>query len=248
MKCLKNKKYAFAQELLENLEERFSASDHVIFAARNDTRMVEFTPNGGEPIKLAIKSFRIPHLLNRFVYRFFRASKAKRSYLHSLKLDDLTPEAVACCEHFSGGLLGESYYICHYFDFDFEIKDVLLGADFSDRDNILRQFADFTYGLHQKGIFHKDYSSKNILIKQLDDGYEFKIVDVNRMSFGKLNISQRMRNFSRLALDDASMKIIIQRYAEILDVERAPLLALAISERDKFKSRRKRMHKLRGKA
>jgi len=247
MKCLKNKKYPFAQQLLDELETQFAASTHIIFAARNDTRMIEFTPRGGEPIKLAVKSFKIPHLLNRFVYRFFRDSKAKRSYLHSLKIGNLTPEAVACCERFKHGLLSESYYICHYFDFDFEIKDILLDEDFKDRENILRLFAGFTYQLHEQGIYHKDYSSKNILIKQLDDGYEFKVVDVNRMDFGVLNIAQRMQNFSRLALDDASMKIIIQRYEEILGVEIGSLLPQAIEARDRFQERRKKIRKLRGK-
>ena len=247
MKCLKNQKYPFAQALLDELEARFSASQHIIFAARNDTRMIEFTPKGGEPIKLAVKSFRVPHLLNRFVYRFIRASKAKRSYLHSVKIGDLTPEAVACCEQFKNGLLGKSYYICHYFDFDFEIKEVLTDADYQNRDDILRQFADFTYQLHEKGIYHKDYSSKNILVKCSDSDYEFKIVDVNRMNFGELNIAKRMQNFSRLALDDATMTIIIQRYAEILGVEHSPLLKQAMAARDTFRSRRKRLRKIRGK-
>ncbi len=247
MKCIKNKKYPFAQALLDELEVQFTASKHIIFAARNDTRMIEFTPKDGKPIKLAVKSFRIPHLLNRFVYRFLRDSKAKRSYLHSMKIGSLTPEAVACCERFKHGLLSESYYICHYFDFDFEIKDVLLDTDFKDRMNILRLFAYFTYQLHEKGIYHKDYSSKNILVKQVDGGYEFKVVDVNRMDFGSLNIAQRMQNFSRLALDDADMEIIIQRYEEILNVAKGSLLAQAISARDTFQTRRKRMRKLRGK-
>ena len=36
-----------------------------------------------------VKSFKIPHLLNQFIYKFFRPSKAKRSFEYACILTDL---------------------------------------------------------------------------------------------------------------------------------------------------------------
>ena len=234
--------YLYLQPLVDNIETHFQDATHILHIARNDIRVVTFA---GEAY--VIKSFNIPNSINRFAYRFLRDSKAKRSYNYSLTLgDDICPAPVAYIEHFQHGLLAQSYYISRYFDYDFTLRPLLDEVAFENRQGILQHFAAFTYQLHQNGILHRDYSPGNILIKKQEKGYQFKIIDVNRMHFKRLNLNDRLTNFARLMTDDATLKTIVYHYAQLINKPANELFALAIKYRDQFASRRKLKNTLRG--
>ena len=57
----------------------FETGGKVIYKGRNELK--EFDVEGK---KLIVKSYQLPHLLNRIIYNFFRASKAKRSYSYAV--------------------------------------------------------------------------------------------------------------------------------------------------------------------
>ena len=234
--------YPHLQPLIDNIEAHFQSASQILHAERNEIRVVAFA---GEDY--VIKSFKIPNVINRFAYRYLRASKAKRSYDYSLKLGaELCPQPVAYIEQFQQGLLARSYYISRHFNYDFTIRPLLDDAEFADRSEILQKFAEFTYQLHQKGILHRDYSPGNILIKKQGDAYEFKIIDVNRMQFKSLNLQDKLSNFARLMVDDATMKIMLDRYAELMNKSQNEILNTAINYRDQFARRRELKNKLRG--
>ncbi|HFC92646.1 MAG TPA: hypothetical protein ENJ51_07520 [Leucothrix mucor] len=234
--------YLHLQPLIDTIEPHFQSASHILHAARNELRVVAFS---GEDY--VIKSFKIPNTINRFAYRYLRASKAKRSYDYSLTLGvELCPQPIAYIEQFQHGLLARSYYISRHFNYDFTIRPLLDDAEFADRGVILQTFAEFTYQLHQKGILHRDYSPGNILIKKQADGYEFKIIDVNRMQFKRLNLQDRLTNFARLMVDDSTMKIILDRYAELMNKPLNEILNAATHYRDQFARRRELKNKLRG--
>ena len=44
---------------------------------------------------------------------------------------------------------------------------------------------------------HRDYSPGNILFDKIDGEYHFMLVDINRMSFGKISIDMGCANFAR---------------------------------------------------
>jgi serine/threonine protein kinase len=234
--------YPYLQPFIEQLESHFQQATQVLHAERNEIRIVRFADQD-----YVVKSFKIPNMVNRFAYGYLRDSKAKRSYRYSLTLGtDICPQPVAYIEHFQYGLLSRSYYISHHFNYDFTIRSLLNDADFADRSVILQKFAEFTYQLHQKGILHRDYSPGNILIKQQDDKTVFKIIDVNRMQFKTLSLKDRLTNFARLMVDDATMKVILNRYAQLIKTAETPLLLTAIGIRAQFTRRRKLKNKLRG--
>ena len=59
-----------------------------------------------------IKEFKVPNLVNKIVYRFFRKSKAERSFLYGQRLLDLgilTPSPEAYIEYKSLFIFGKSY-------------------------------------------------------------------------------------------------------------------------------------------
>ncbi len=203
------------EDFCQDIESYFNKSDNIISSGRNIIKIVEY--NGK---RYSVKSFKIPHLLNRFAYRFLRDSKAKRSYQNAnklLELDIFTPLPIGYKEEFTP-LLKKSYYICEYFDFDFEIRDVLKDKEFIKREEILKEFVSYSYGLHQKGVYHIDYSPGNVLIKKSADGYRFGLVDLNRMKFIKFNNELRFKNLSRFSADEEDTIFIAKEYAKISNI------------------------------
>jgi hypothetical protein len=169
--------------------------------------------------KLSIKSFKVPNVFNAFVYKYFRKSKAKRSYEYANKLleaDILTPFPVAYVEEFNALGLARSFYISKYIDYDFDFRELIHHPKFPDRDTILRQFTEFTFKLHENNINFLDHSPGNTLItKEANGNYNFYLIDLNRMQFETMSFDKRLHNFRRLWLSKAMIKIIAAKYAEL---------------------------------
>jgi len=201
--------------LLFNIREFFPKNGITVHKARNELKVFQY-----KSYDLVVKSFKIPHLLNRLIYSFFRDTKAKKSYKNSLKIIQFVPKPIAYIEFYNFWLLKRSYFISEKFDFNFTIREPLLDSTFKDRQNILRAFARFTLQLHNFGIFHKDYSPGNILIKKTQKEYIFKIVDINRMEFKQLSQRNRAKGFAKLWADDDLLKIIADEYALHYNVDK----------------------------
>ena len=132
-------------ELIESLLEK---SNHIIQDNRNTLKVVSIDSQ-----KFVIKSFKQPNKLQGLIYRFFRSSKAKRSYDYSLKLNQLsikTPEPVGYIEVYKGYKLTKSYFISCLLDYDFLIDNALNDSHI-DSQNILKEFTKFTFDMHKKG-------------------------------------------------------------------------------------------------
>jgi len=167
-----------------------------------------------------IKAFKVPNLINKIVYRFFRKSKAERSFLYAKKLlglGILTPSPEAYIEYKSLFVFGKSYYISKQLEYDFTIRKLLEEPKYNDYDNILRQFTQFTFQLHEKGIHFLDHSPGNTLIKKEGSNYKFYLVDLNRMDFKTLSYDERLENFARLSPKDYMLDIISDEYAKLID-------------------------------
>ena len=167
-----------------------------------------------------IKGFKVPNVVNKIVYRFFRKSKAERSFLYAeklLELGILTPSPEAYVEHTSLLVFGESYYISKQLKYDFTIRKLIDEPQCEDYENILRQFTQFTFQLHEKGIHFLDHSPGNTLIKKDGDDYKFYLVDLNRMEFKTLSYDERLANFARLSPKDYMLDIISDEYAKLIN-------------------------------
>ncbi len=204
------------KELL-NIKDYFKASSNSIHKARNELKIID---------KKVIKSFKKPSFLKSIYYTFF-SSKAKRSYLYSLRLKEFSPKPLGYIEFYENTLLGESYFVSEEFDYDFSIREVLLDSDFSDREDILKEFARFTFRLHEENILHLDYSPGNILIKKEQGGYIFKVVDLNRMKFTTLSLVDRLKNFNKLWASDEDIDIIVSEYSKLINHDRKEAVKLA---------------------
>ena len=169
--------------------------------------------------KWNIKMFKIPHLINKVVYRYFRKSKAQRSFEYAQRLLEKgfnTPAPIAFAEHNTALFLLDSYYITEHLDCQLTFRTLIHDPHYPDRKNILQQFTEFTYHLQMSGIHFIDHSPGNtLIIKQKDQSYQFYLVDLNRMNFGPLSYQTRIENFTRLSLTGEMVEIIAQKYAEL---------------------------------
>lgn len=238
--------YQFLKSSFESIREIFIDDDHSIHKARNELKIIELAG-----VKTVVKSFKIPHLINRIVYTFFRRSKAYKSYHNALRLQELaisTPQPIALIEFFSSGLLANSYFISEWFDYHFTIRTPLL-EPLEDREAIFTAFAAYTYDLHQKGVWHLDYSPGNILIKRTDSGYQFSIVDINRMTFKTITPIEGCENFNKLWAFDDELEIMAREYARLSGLDESTAFAEMKRHNDankrvkNFKKRLKRILK-----
>jgi len=181
---------------------------------RNKIRLFDF--NG---TTINIKSFKVPNLFNRIVYRFFRKSKARRSFEFANILLDHgigTPQPIAYAEELLATGLGKSFYISEHLQCDLTYRELVEIPDYPDHDNILRQFVHFCFKLHQSGIEFLDHSPGNTLIKKEADGrYAYFLVDLNRMEFhSQMTFEQRMKNLSRLTPKKEMVAVMANEYAK----------------------------------
>ena len=169
--------------------------------------------------KINIKSFKKPNAFNSVVYKYVRKSKAERSFKYAqkiLKSDILTPFPIAYVEEFSALGLQKSYYVSRHIDYDFDFRELIHQPTFPDRINILQQFTEFTFKLHESNINFYDHSPGNTLIvKKAGLLYDFYLIDLNRMTFESMDFNKRMHNFRRLWLSKTMIKIMSDTYSKL---------------------------------
>ncbi|MHA7057813.1 lipopolysaccharide kinase InaA family protein [Aquimarina sp. M1] len=167
--------------------------------------------------KYAIKSFKIPNIVNQVVYRFFRKSKAERSYSYAnrlLELEIKTPFPIAYEIRNTSFLFKKSFYISELVEADLTYRELTTDFNISDHEEILRAFTRFTYTLHMSGVNFLDHSPGNTLIKRKENGYDFYLVDLNRMEFGTMNFETRIKNFARLTIHKSMIEVMSDEYAK----------------------------------
>lgn len=219
------------EQFIINIKQYFEENNQTIHKARNELKIINH--NG---LDIVVKAFKVPNIINRFAYSFFRSSKARKSYEYSLKIGLFTPKPIGYIEFYDNGLLKESFFVSEKFNYDFTIREPLLDKSFSDKEEILKCFARFTFQLHENNIFHHDYSPGNILIKKESDGYDFKIVDINRMKFGLLSNSKRLKNFAKLWMLDEDLKIVVNEYSKLINQDSLICKDLALKFSHKHKN------------
>ncbi|MDT0555138.1 lipopolysaccharide kinase InaA family protein [Patiriisocius hiemis] len=195
--------------------ENLIASFHTLEGGINKRNVIKVTQVKNIPLN--IKSFKVPHLINKIAYGFFRDSKAKRSFYYAQKLldkDVKTPEPIAFIENRKGGLLYDSYYVSKHLSYDFTIRELVDDNNFPNYEAIMREFTRFTFSLHEKGINFLDHSPGNTLIIKKDVGHDFYLVDLNRMNFETMGFHKRMKNFARLSPKNAMLELLCDEYAK----------------------------------
>lgn len=212
--------YTAFEDDLFHIKIIFSRYDETIHKARNVLKVI---PLHG--IDTVVKAFRIPNAINQFAYAYLRKSKAYKSYFNAVKLQKLgvnTPAPIGFIEFYRNGFFKESYYLCRHYPYDYTMRHTIVENP-EDKLSILEAFTVFTYELHQKGVWHVDYSPGNILVKKTNSEYLFSLVDINRMQFRSVNNYEGLENFNKLWATEDDLSIIAKIYSKLanLDEEKA---------------------------
>lgn len=198
---------------------------------------------------LNIKSFKKPNFINKVVYKFFRKSKAQRSFEYANKLKALgvgTPNPVAFYEKNSGLFFAESYYISEQLNDDITYRELTTDFNIPNHEAILRAFTRFTYNLHEKGVNFLDHSPGNTLIQFNNGDYKFYLVDLNRMKFETMTFEKRIKNFAKLTIHKKMIEVMSDEYAKLINEDYNKVFNLMWQETQVFQEsfhRRRRLKK-----
>ncbi|MFD0976124.1 lipopolysaccharide kinase InaA family protein [Salinimicrobium gaetbulicola] len=216
MKVVVSKKFPSSEKKILNIIENFDTKGS-LFGSGKRNRIKIFILQEKE---VNVKSFKVPNLVNKIAYRFFRKSKAQRSfeYAHQLLNRGIgTPYPIAYAEEKSGVTFQKSFYISDHLTCDLTYRDLVLDPEYPKREEILRAFTRFTFKLHENQVQFLDHSPGNTLIRLEEGEYQFFLVDLNRMNFKELSFDERMRNFARLTPHKEMVAIMASEYARLFN-------------------------------
>tara|TARA_R110002049_G_scaffold309282_1_gene520049 strand:+ start:32496 stop:33263 length:768 start_codon:yes stop_codon:yes gene_type:complete len=212
---------------------------------RNALKLFQFNN-----ITVNVKSFKVPNIVNQIAYRFLRKSKAQRSFEYANKLIDLkigTPQPMAYYEYKTPFLFKKSYYVSQHLDYDLTYRELTRDLNYPNHETILRAFTRFTFQLHEKGVHFLDHSPGNTLIKKSKNGYDFFLVDLNRMEFKTMDFETRIKNFSRLTVHKSMVEIMSDEYAKCYGKDYNKIFGLMWQETKNFQVKYHRKQKLKKK-
>ncbi len=237
MKLVLNPLFESLRTFVEDIPAHFEKEGHTIYKGRNEIKVFEV--NG---IQINVKRYKVPILINRVVYSFFRKTKASKAYfnaLHLLEMGFVTPEPIAYIEEKSSGLLHISYFISIHSPKLKEIREYYWGP-LQGNEKLFAEFARFTGALHDKGIYHLDYSPGNVLVGQEKDHFVFSLVDINRMKFIPVGIKLGCRNFERMFDNDEVYSFIASEYAASRKMDIKSCIEITLKYKNRFLNKKKR--------
>lgn len=199
---------------------------------------------------LNVKSFKIPNLINQIAYKFFRKSKAQRSFEYACRLQSLgigTPQPVAYYEYKTPLLFKKSYYISEQIDCDLTYRELTTDLNYPEHETILRAFTRFTFSLHEKQVKFLDHSPGNTLIQKVGDDYKFYLVDLNRMEFKSMDLNERIKNFAKLTIHKSMIEVMSDEYAKCIKEPYENVFQLMWHYTQEFQNKYKRKRQLKKK-
>ena len=197
-----------------------------------------------------VKSFRTPNIINKIVYRFFRKSKAQRSFEYAQYLENHdfgTPKPLGYFENSSALIFRDSYYASEHLKADLTYRELTTDLNYQNHEDILRAFTRFSFKLHQNGINFLDHSPGNTLIELNNGDYKFYLVDLNRMQFGPMDFLTRMKNFSKLTTHKPMVKVMSSEYAKVSGEDESLIFNTMWKETQDFQERYYRKKRLKKK-
>ena len=188
--------------------------DQIRSTIKDDRNVVKVSNIKGIPV--VIKYFKRITLINRIIYGLFRKSKAQRAYENAGFLEYhriTTPMPVAYVDFYRFNMLQESYFISLYVNC--KSSEELFYKPIDESQRALKEFARFTYQLHKSGIFHADYSPGNVLYSETPEGYEFCLIDNNRMRIRQYSRKRAIRNLRRINLPLDKYAVFAMEYSRL---------------------------------
>lgn len=232
--CTINPQYAYLKVFIDSLPFKFTTSGDVIYKGRNELR--RFNIDG---LSIVVKSFKVPHFVNKIAYSYFRKSKAQRSYEYGLRLLSLgihTPDPIAFIEIQKNGLLTNSYYICLASDYT-TFRDIY-DQQLEDKLDIVKGVGYFAAKIQKQGVIHKDFTQGNILFKKSANGeILFSLIDINRLIFSNIDIEKGCLMFKGMWESEEAIKEMANAYAKSMGYNERQVENLVLENVVRFRNK-----------
>ena len=190
------------------------AGTEILLDRRNRVGVVKLPLRDGKSVEVVIKEFRSLGL-GKLKTLFF-SSKAFKSWQGATALVRRgieTPFPVAYLEKREKGLLTQSFFLAQRLDNVQEIRFLLRKLPEEKLHLLLAAVARFLFSCHEKGILHRDLSDGNILVKKDGEGFNFFLIDTNRIQLSeKISLPKRIKNLVRLGVPPQFQKFFLKQY------------------------------------
>jgi len=209
-----NPKFEHLRQYIEEIPMRMESRGEVLEAGRN---LIKHDRVAG--VHLVIKQYRRIYLPNKIRYSYFYPSKAQRAYDYGqilLSNGFNTPTPIAYIEVRQNTLIQASYFICEYTSLT--TLTAVVQQKVVPPENLMVELARFTFSLHQKELYHIDYSVGNILYQTTGERIAFALIDNNRMKFGPVSFREGIRNLVRLGLPVSQLTLLAEEYTRLRNV------------------------------
>lgn len=218
--------------LTEGEEEWFKKAIRLFNRYPNRVYEVPF-PFGNDLTHIVVKSFGWRERFHYWVSPLMR-SKALNSFETALLLLEKglgTPPPLAAFERRERYFVRENLYVTESLGHTTTLRQILRkGEDRELRDFLIGRVGKFLRIMHDAGIFHRDLTLANFLIK---DEEHFYLVDLNRARPKKrpLKLLERIDDISRMDFLDEEFRIFLRSYFEPEEVEKKVLSFLLLRSR-----------------
>lgn len=195
----------------------FNNSSNVVNKnSRNEIKKFKNEFNLSEPI--IIKKFGQQGLYDNIRFRVSK-SRAFRSFKAACwlkRLEISIPQTFLAIEYrTTGNKLINSYYVCKYIDFDFDLYDVYKEKVYSDKiEELICDLAIRAKKIHDNNIIYNDFHPNNVHFKRDEnDLYEMYFIDFNRVKKSKsLNLKKKAKDLFRLRIPEGYLNLFLNKY------------------------------------
>lgn len=163
---------------------------------------------------VVVKHFRNRGLRKKIAYKI-RSSKARRSFEHALQIMKaglLSPQPIAWREDWQGGWLQQSFYVCDFVDAAYTVWDLKKDAVPGNK-GCIAQLGALIGKLHNAGLHHQDLTPGNVLLCQVEQGFDMYVIDCNRMLVGDVSQQTGLHALVRMGLEGAHIDPYVAAYA-----------------------------------
>lgn len=205
----------FSEKIITDIIEAYHnalASNELTVLKKTSKEIVSVVSinHNEKELKVLLKESNYPGFLSRLRYILYK-SRARKCWFaaRGLKVRNIaTPGALALIEKRCFGLPRQDIILNEFIDQSFELNDYVLKNFKNDlssfavhkKDQFIREFSQILRDLHQKGIYHADLKSNNILVKEkMGGGWTFYFIDLDRVGFKHhLSFRERSNNLAQI--------------------------------------------------
>ncbi|MGB8952218.1 MAG: lipopolysaccharide kinase InaA family protein [Candidatus Aminicenantales bacterium] len=198
-----------------------SPQSEILLESRNRVGAVSLSLRGQEREDVIIKEFRSRGLAKWKNLLF--PSKAFKAWQGAWALVNRgigTPLPLAYLERKKRGCLEENFFIAEKISTCREVRFLFRELSKDDLQRLLSALAHCLSFCHERGIFHRDLSDGNILVKREAAGkFQFYFLDTNRIRLRKkIGVLGGIKNLVRLGVPPDDQLYFLAQYLKLEDV------------------------------